>query len=98
LSANELANTSQPTKDISTNSKLSATAASFSQATSPATTLYLNPVLYSVPAYYASHQDRTLTYPSIDNRNGASYTIGSNNRNNYYQQQQQQRSTWHPQQ
>ena len=48
-------------------SKLSATAASFSQATSPATAFYINPILYPV-TYYGSHQDRTMTYPSADNR------------------------------
>jgi hypothetical protein len=49
-------------------SKLSATAASFSQATSPAATFYFNPILYPVTTYYGSHQDRTMTYPSADNR------------------------------
>jgi hypothetical protein len=90
LSTTDIGNSSQSTKDAPITSKLSATAASFSQATSPATTLYFNPVLYTVPPYYASHQDRTMTYPSTDNRdnrNGASY--GGNNRNHYHHQQQQ---------
>jgi hypothetical protein len=68
LSTTDIGNSSQSTKDAPITSKLSATAASFSQATSPATTLYFNPVLYTVPPYYASHQDRTMTYPSTDNR------------------------------
>lgn len=85
---------SQSSKDITSTSKLSATAASFSQATSPAPTFYFNPVVYTtVSPYYQSHQDRTMTYSSVDNRNGASYNSGNHNRNNY-----QQRSTWHQQQ
>ncbi len=51
---------SQSPKDAPSTSKLSATAASFSQGA-----FYLNPVLYTVPTYY---QDRTIPYPSIDNR------------------------------
>jgi hypothetical protein len=102
VSNNELTNSSQTTKDVSVTSKLSATAASFSQATSPATAFYFNPVLYTLPAYYTSHQDRTMTYPSIDNRNGASYSGsggGNNNRNHYHQQQRtHNNSTWHSQQ
>ncbi|CAF1029668.1 unnamed protein product [Adineta steineri] len=111
LSNNELSNSSQ-TKDAPIASKLSATAATYSQgapltAASPAT-FYINPFLYTVPTYYASHQDRSMSYPTIDNRdnrNGASYG-GNNNRNHYHQQQQQQQqqqrtynnSTWHSQQ
>ncbi|CAF4159827.1 unnamed protein product [Rotaria sordida] len=108
LSNNELLNVSQTTKDIPPTSKLSATAASFSQGapltpTSPATAYYFNPVLYTVPTYYTSHHDRTMTYPSIDNRdnrNGASYA-GNNNRNHYHHYQHQRthnNSTWHSQQ
>jgi len=66
LTNNEIPNSSQTTKDVPTASKLSATAASFSQATSPATAFY--PFLYTVPTYYTSHQDRTMTYPSTDTR------------------------------
>ncbi|CAF4131641.1 unnamed protein product [Rotaria sp. Silwood2] len=115
----------QSTKDTHTTSKLSPNAATFCQgaplAASPstATTLFLNPVGFSMPNYYPSvagsiHQDRILSYSSLDNRDnrsGASYS-STNNRNNYYhhgqqqQQQQQQRaynnngsnSTWHLQQ
>ncbi|CAF3396314.1 unnamed protein product [Rotaria socialis] len=103
-------NSSQTTKDTPITSKLSATAASFSQgasltAASPATTLYFNPVLYTVPTYYTSHHDRNMNYSSVDNRdnrNGASYAIHSNRNHYHHQQQQQQRthnnSTWHSQQ
>jgi len=100
LSNTEIPNSSQSTKDVPMTSKLSATAASFSQATSPATAYY--PVSYiTLPTYYPSHQDRTMTYPSVDNRdnrNGASYG-GGNNRNHYHQQQRtHNNSTWHSQQ
>ncbi|CAF0997522.1 unnamed protein product [Rotaria sordida] len=113
---------SQTTKDTSTTSKLSPNAATFCQgaplaaSSSTPTTLYLNPVGFSMPNYFPSvpgsiHQDRILSYSTLDNRdnrNGASYS-STNNRNNYYhhgQQQQQQRtynnngsnSTWHLQQ
>jgi hypothetical protein len=66
LTNNEITNSSQTIKDVPITSKLSATAASFSQATSPATAFY--PVLYTLPTYYTSPQDRTITYPSVDNR------------------------------
>ena len=71
-SNNELSNSSQTTKDNIISSKLSATAASFPQRApltpgSPSTAAYFNSVLYTVPAY-ASHQDRTIAYPSFDNR------------------------------
>ena len=69
---------SQPTKDAQINSKLSPTAATFSQgapltASPSATALYINPTTFSMPNYYPSmggttHQDRTFSYPSIDNR------------------------------
>ncbi|CAF4856103.1 unnamed protein product, partial [Rotaria sp. Silwood1] len=106
LSNNELLNASQTTKDTPMTSKLSANAASFPQGasltpTSPATAYYLNSVLYTVPTYYTSHHDRTMAYPSIDNRdnrNGASYA-GNNNRNHYHHQQRtHNNSTWHSQQ
>ena len=69
----QAANSLQPTKDTPMTSKLSANAATFPQgaplaATSPATAFYINPFLYTMPTYYASHQDRSMTYPSVDNR------------------------------
>ena len=75
---------SQSTKDAPSTSKLSATAASFSQGA-------FYPVLYTVPTYY---QDRPISYPSMDNRNGAS------NRNYYHHQQPRthNNSNWHSQQ
>ncbi|CAF1583962.1 unnamed protein product [Rotaria sp. Silwood1] len=111
----------QSIKDAHSTSKLSPNAATFCQGApltaspSTATTLYLNPIGFSMPNYYPTvtnsiHQDRILSYTSLDNRdnrNGASYS-STNNRNNYYHygQQQQQRthnnngsnSTWHLQQ
>ncbi|CAF1299691.1 unnamed protein product [Rotaria magnacalcarata] len=103
----DLSTSSQTTKDTPITSKLSATAASFSQgasltAASPTTTLYFNPVLYTVPTYYTSHHDRNMNYPSVDNRdnrNGASYAA-HNNRNHYHHQQQRthNNSMWHSQQ
>jgi hypothetical protein len=102
LSNNEIANSSQATKDVPLGSKLSATAASFSQATNPATTLYNNPFLYTFPAtYYLSQQDRTLTYPTMDNRdnrNGASYSSGNRNHYHHHQQRTHHNSTRHSQQ
>ncbi|CAF2237863.1 unnamed protein product [Rotaria magnacalcarata] len=103
----DLSTSSQTTKDTPITSKLSATAASFSQgasltAASSTTTLYFNPVLYTVPTYYTSHHDRNMNYPSVDNRdnrNGASYAA-HNNRNHYHHQQQRthNNSMWHSQQ
>ncbi|UJR15127.1 hypothetical protein I4U23_002092 [Adineta vaga] len=110
----QASNSPQSSKDPLIASKLSANAATFPQgaplaATSPTTAFLINPFLYTVPTYYTSHQDRSMTYPSIDNRNnrtGASYS-GNNNRNLYHHQQQQQQqqqprtphnSTWHSQQ
>lgn len=90
---------SQQSKDVLQNSKLSATAASFSQATNP-TTIYINPVVYPFPTYIPSPQDRTITYPSIDNRDnrtGASYN-GGNPSNRTHYQRTHNNSTWHPQQ
>ncbi|CAF3684625.1 unnamed protein product [Rotaria sp. Silwood1] len=108
LSNNDLLNSSQTTtKDPTpTTSKLSANAASFSQGAplttaNPTTAYYFNPVLYTLPTYYTSHHDRSMTYSSIDsrdNRNGASYA-GNNNRNHHYHQQRtHNNSTWHSQQ
>jgi hypothetical protein len=68
LSNTDIGNSSQSTKDAPLTSKLSATAASFSQATNPAPGFYINPVYYTASPYYTSHQDRTMTYPSADNR------------------------------
>ncbi|CAF0772437.1 unnamed protein product [Adineta steineri] len=98
---------SQPTKEMHIASKLSPTAATFSQgapltASPSSTALYLNPVAFSIPNYMptvsgSTYQDQILSHSSInnrDNRNGASYG-NANNRNNYYhhgQQQQQQRT------
>jgi hypothetical protein len=102
LSNNEIANSSQATKDVPLGSKLSATAASFSQATNPATPLYNNQFLYTFPAtYYLSQQDRTLTYPTMDNRdnrNGASYSSGNRNHYHHHQQRTHHNSTRHSQQ
>lgn len=70
ISNSELSNASQTSKDTLTTSKLSANAASFSQgapltATSPGTTLLVNPVLYPMPTVYP---DRSMAYPSLDTR------------------------------
>ncbi|CAF4386814.1 unnamed protein product, partial [Rotaria sordida] len=70
---------SQSTKDTSTTSKLSPNAATFCQgaplaaSSSTPTTLYLNPVGFSMPNYFPSvagsiHQDRILSYSTLDNR------------------------------
>jgi hypothetical protein len=66
---------SQPTKDTQITSKLSPTAATFSQGASltaspSATALYINPFTYTMPNYYPpmSGTDRTLSYSSVDNR------------------------------
>jgi hypothetical protein len=68
----------QSTKDTHITSKLSPTAATFSHgapltASPSATALYLNPVTFPMQNYYPSmggttHQDRTLSYSSVDNR------------------------------
>ncbi len=68
---------SQSTKDTHTTSKLSPTAATFSQgapltASPSAPALYLNPVPFSMLNYFPSmggmtQQDRTVSYSSIDN-------------------------------
>jgi len=97
--ANYGQSSSQPSKDILQNSKLSATAASFSQATNP-TPYYVNHVVYPVQPYIPSPQDRTITYSSIenrDNRNGASYN-GGNPSNRTHYQRTHNNSTWHSQQ
>jgi hypothetical protein len=100
---NELSNASQTTKGAPMTSKLSANAATFSQGaplptTSPGRAFYIDPFLYTVPAYYTLNQDRPMSYHSVDNRNGASYA-GNNNRNHYHQQQRtHNNSTWHSQQ
>ena len=65
---NELSTSSQSTKEGTFNSKLSATAASFSQATSPTGTVFINQPLYPYSTFYPSQQDRTMTYPSMDTR------------------------------
>ncbi len=70
---------SQSSKDNHMGSKLSPTAATFSQgapltASPSATALYFNPLAYTVQNYAPSaggstaHPDRTLSYSSIDNR------------------------------
>jgi hypothetical protein len=100
---------SQPTKDTQITSKLSPTAATFSQGASltaspSATALYINPFTYTVPNYYPSMSgtDRTLSYSSVDNRDNRN---GANNRTNYYHHGQQRtqnnnvlNSPWHSQQ
>lgn len=95
----ELSSSSQASKDGPLNSKLSATAASFSQATNP-TTVFINPVVYPFQTYIPSPQDRTMTYPSIDtrdNRTGASYN-GGNPSNRTHYQRTHNNSNWHSQQ
>ena len=72
-SNSDLSSSSQSSKDIQSTSKLSATAATFSQGapltgTSPTGAFLINPVSFPLPTYLPSHQDRTLTYPSIDSR------------------------------
>jgi hypothetical protein len=99
LANNELSTVSQQTKDPLLTSKLSATAATFPHVASPATAYYINSIPYTLPAYYTSNQDRTMAYPPIDNRNGASYSgAGGNNNRNHYQQRTHNNSTWHSQQ
>ncbi|CAF5110967.1 unnamed protein product, partial [Rotaria sp. Silwood1] len=69
----------QSIKDAHSTSKLSPNAATFCQGApltaspSTATTLYLNPIGFSMPNYYPTvtnsiHQDRILSYTSLDNR------------------------------
>jgi len=102
-SNHDLSSNSQQNKDPSTTSKLSAAAATFSQAapltaTSPTGAFLINPVSIPMQTYWPSHPDRTITYPSLDsrdNRNGAPY--GSQNNRNYYQQPQQQPQQQHQQ-
>jgi hypothetical protein len=70
---NDPSTSSQQVKDISTTSKLSATAATFSQgasltANSPTGAVIFNPVSYSMSSYVPPHHDRSISYPSIDNR------------------------------
>ncbi|UJR31559.1 hypothetical protein I4U23_019046 [Adineta vaga] len=106
-----LSTTAQSTKDAPISSKLSPTAAAFSQgapltASPSAPSLHLNPVNFSMPNYLSSvgettHQDRLIGHSSVDNRdirvNNLTYGT-TNNRNHYYQygqQQQQQQQRVH---
>jgi hypothetical protein len=72
----------QATKDIHITSKLSPTAATFSQGASltaspSATALYINPVPFPMSNYYPSMSgtDRTLSYSSVDNRVSISLSL-----------------------
>ncbi|CAF1003687.1 unnamed protein product [Adineta ricciae] len=92
----------QSMKDVPTSSKLSPTAAVFSQgapltASPSTTTVYLNPMAFPIPNYVGdmTFQDRPQSHSSADtrdNRNGATYgpTTNRNNYHYYGQQQQQQ--------
>ena len=88
----------QPAKDTPITSKLSPTAAAFSQGApltaSPSTSaLYMNPVAFSMTNYLPSvsgstHQDRYVSYSSADNRvsilsSGAQQEIRSAARSSY---------------